>query len=153
MKKRSATRIISVFVLIFAFVAFMCMFASAFDGEAGCARGSVWSVVFGLQEGYNPVWPLIIGFVGVVLLLIAALGGIAIGEAAGKTLALSEIAIGVIVGVLFLLSMVFYGATNPNVDMASTADNALGAGSICVSIFSFICAAFGVMDILVHNKK
>ena len=152
MKRRSVTRIISVFVLIFAFVAMMCMFANAFDGEAGCARGNVWSVVFGLQEGYNPVWPLIIGFVGVALLIVAAAAGILIGEAGGKTLAFSEIGIGAIVGILFLLSIIFYSGANPNVDMASTADNALGAGTICVSVFSFLVAGLGVIDLLVHKK-
>ncbi len=152
-KVRSATRIISVFVLIFAFVAMMCMFANAFDGEAGCARGNVFSVMFALKDGYNPVWPLIIGFAGVSLLMIGALAGLLIGEAAGKTLAFVEIGLGLVAGVLFLFSMMFYSGANPNVDMASTADNSLGAGSICVSIFSFVCAGLGVMDLLIHNKK
>jgi hypothetical protein len=37
--------------------------------------------------------------------------------------------------------------------MASTADSGLGAGSICVIIFSFLAAAFGAIDLLVHSKK
>jgi len=152
-KTRSATRIISVFVLIFAFVAMMCMFADAFDGESGSPRGNVYSVMFALQDGYNLVWPLIIGFIGVCLLILAALTGLVIGELSGKTLAFSEIGIGAIVCILFLFSMVFYAGANPIVDMASTADNSLGAGTICVSVFSFICAALGVVDLLVHKQK
>ena len=59
---KSPTRITSVFALIFSFVAMMCMFADAFAGESGCARGNVYSVMFALQDGYNVVVPLIIGF-------------------------------------------------------------------------------------------
>ena len=62
---KSPTRITSVFALIFSFVAMMCMFADAFAGESGCARGNVYSVMFALQDGYNIVVPLIIGFIAV----------------------------------------------------------------------------------------
>ncbi|MCQ2800069.1 MAG: hypothetical protein MJ228_04885 [Bacilli bacterium] len=152
-KSRSATRIISVFVLIFGFVAMMCMFADAFAGENGCPRGNLFNVMFGLREGMNPVALLIVGFAFVVLLMISGLAGIIVGEASGKTLAFTNIALGVVAGVLFLLSMVFYGMSNPQVDMAATADNALGSGSITVAIFSFLAAGFGVIDLLVHSKK
>jgi len=152
-KTRSATRIISVFVLIFAFVALMCMFADAFDGENGCPRGTVFNVMFGLRDGMNPVALLIVGFAFVILLMISGLAGIAIGELSGKTLALTNIALGVLTGIIFLFSMVFYSAANPQVNMAATADNALGSGTICVAIFSFLAAGFGVIDLLVHSKK
>lgn len=150
---KSPTRITSVFALIFSFVAMMCMFADAFAGESGCARGNVYSVMFGLQDGYNVVVPLIIGFVAVCLVLIAAIGGVLIGEAAGKSIALAEIVLGAAAGILFIFSILFYTSANPTVDMASTADSGLGAGSICVIIFSFLAAAFGAIDLLVHSKK
>ena len=150
---KSPTRITSVFAFIFSFVAMMCMFADAFAGESGCARGNVYSVMFALQDGYNVVWPLIIGFVCVCLVLIAAIGGFIIGEAAGKSIALAEIVLGVGAAVLFIFSTMFYTSANPAVDMASTADSGLGAGSICVIVFSFLAAAFGAVDLLVHSKK
>ena len=150
---KSPTRITSVFAFIFAFVAMMCMFADAFAGESGCARGNVYSVMFALQDGYNVVWPLIIGFVCVCLVLLAAIGGFIIGEAAGKSIALAEIVLGVGAAVLFIFSILFYTSANPTVDMASTADSGLGAGSICVIVFSFLAAGFGAIDLLVHSKK
>lgn len=150
---KSPTRITSVFAVIFSFVAMMCMFADAFAGESGCARGNVYSVMFALQDGYNVVWPLIIGFVCVCLVLLAGLGGFIIGEAAGKSIALAEIVLGVAAGILFIFAAMFYTSANPSVDMASTADSGLGAGSICVIVFSFIAAAFGAIDLLVHSKK
>ncbi|MBR5750240.1 MAG: hypothetical protein IKX82_01135 [Bacilli bacterium] len=150
---KSPTRITSVFAFIFSFVAMMCMFADAFAGESGCARGNVYSVMFALQDGYNVVWPLIIGFVCVCLVVLAAIGGFIIGEAAGKSIALAEIVLGVGAAVLFIFSILFYTSANPTVDMASTADSGLGAGSICVIVFSFLAAAFGAIDLLVHSKK
>ena len=150
---KSPTRITSVFAFIFSFVAMMCMFADAFAGESGCARGNVYSVMFALQDGYNVVWPLIIGFICVCLVLLAAIGGFIIGEASGKTIALAEIVLGVAAGILFIFATLFYTSANPAVDMASTADSGLGAGSICVIVFSFLAAAFGAIDLLVHSKK
>ena len=150
---KSPTRITSVFAFIFSFVAMMCMFADAFAGESGCARGNVYSVMFALQDGYNVVWPLIIGFVCVCLVILAAIGGFIIGEAAGKSIALAEIVLGVAAAVLFIFSTMFYTSANPTVDMASTADSGLGAGSICVIVFSFLAAGFGAIDLLVHSKK
>ena len=150
---KSPTRITSVFAFIFSFVAMMCMFADAFAGESGCARGNVYSVMFALQDGYNVVWPLIIGFVCVCLVLLAAIGGFIIGEAAGKSIALAEIVLGVGAAVLFIFSIMFYTSANPTVDMASTADSGLGAGSVCVIVFSFLAAGFGAIDLLVHSKK
>ncbi|MBR5990260.1 MAG: hypothetical protein IK034_00280, partial [Bacilli bacterium] len=117
---KSPTRITSVFAFIFSFVAMMCMFADAFAGESGCARGNVYSVMFALQDGYNVVWPLIIGFVCVCLVLVAAIGGFIIGENAGKSIALAEIVLGVGAAVLFIFSIMFYTSANPTVDMAST---------------------------------
>ena len=152
-KVKSSTRVISVFVLIFAFVTMMCMFAEAFAGESGCARGSVYSVMFALQDGYNVVWPLVIGFVGVCLLMIAALAGFFLGETSGKVIALTEIFLGVAVAALFIFAISFYTAVNPNADLPSTADNSLGSGSICVIVFSLIAAGFGLIDVLIHAKK
>ena len=150
---KSPTRITSVFALIFSFVAMMCMFADAFAGESGCARGNVYSVMFALQDGYNVVWPLIIGFIAICLAIVTAIGGVLIGEASGKTIAIAEILLGLIAGIIFIFSILFYTSANPTVDMASTADSGLGAGSICVIIFSFLAAGFGVIDLLVHSKK
>lgn len=152
-KAKSVTRIVSVFVLIFGFVALMCMFGDAFAGKNGCARGNVFNVAFGLREGMNPVVFLIIAFAFVCLLMLSGIAGFVIGEGAGKTLAFTNIALGAIAGIFFLLSMVFYSLANPMVDMAATADNALGAGSITAAIFSLVCGGFGVIDLLAHSKK
>jgi glucan phosphoethanolaminetransferase (alkaline phosphatase superfamily) len=156
MKKNYASKIVSAFVAIFVVVAIFCMFASAFTEAVQSTRGDVFTVMFGEIGGiYNVVWPLIIGFILLLLAFVVAVIGLFLGEEVGKIVAICEALLTVGAGTLFLFSVQFYVAANSDqiANINNTGITYLGPGAICVSVFAFLAAATSLIGLLVMNKK
>jgi glucan phosphoethanolaminetransferase (alkaline phosphatase superfamily) len=156
MKKNYASKIVSAFVAIFVVVAIFCMFASAFTEAVQSTRGDVFTVMFGQIGGvYNVVWPLIIGFVLLLLAFVVAIIGLFLGEEAGKIVAICEALLTVGAAILFLFSVQFYVAANADqiADINNTGITYLGPGTICVSVFAFLATAASLIGLLVMSKK
>lgn len=159
MKKNYASKIVSAFVAIFVSVAIFCMFAAGFNEAMQSVRGDVFTIMFGTisstGDGYNVVWPLVIGFVLLLLAFVVAIVGLFLGEDAGKIVAVCEALLTAGAGILFLFAIQFYISANAGKisDLDLTGKTYLGAGSICVSVFSFLATATSLIGLLVMNKK
>lgn len=135
-------------------VAVFCGFASAFDGDSGNSRGTLYTAMFGLEDGVNRniVVPLMVAFIVLCLLFFVALAGFILGDKYGKIIGVICLIGGIAVGVMFLLTMNFYSLAN-DVNLTRTDETSLGAGPICVSVFSFLAAFFGGLDLLASKKN
>jgi glucan phosphoethanolaminetransferase (alkaline phosphatase superfamily) len=104
---------------------------------------------------YNVVWPLIIGFILLLLAFVVAVIGLFLGEEVGKIVAICEALLTVGAGTLFLFSVQFYVAANSDqiANINNTGITYLGPGAICVSVFAFLAAATSLIGLLVMNKK
>jgi len=153
-KTRSVPRILAALMAICFFVAVFCGFASAFDGDSGNSRGTLYTAMFGLEDGLNRniVVPLMVAFIFLCLFVFVALAGFILGDKYSKIIGALCLIGGVTIGVMFLLTMNFYIAAN-EVDLTRTDETSLGAGPICVAVFSFIAAFFGGLDLLVSKKQ
>lgn len=154
MKKRSTTRVFSVLAALSAFVAIMCMFANLFSEEIDSAEGNVFVAMFGMKNStYGVVWPLVIAFVLLILLVIVGFFGLALGDAGAKFIPLLVIVLGLAAGILFFFPVAFYQQANPWWRPSDAGYASLGAGSICVIVFSFLSAALGLFNLLVDHKS
>ena len=159
MKKKSNTRVFSILAAISAFVAIMCMFADIFSEKVGSGEGNIFVAMFGMHNSEQyVVWPLVIGFCALILLVIVGFIGFVLGDAGKKFIPFIEIVLGLGVGISFFFAINFFVSCNahiyPSVDlfMKSHLEATLGAGSICVIVFSFIAAALGLLNIFVDAK-
>ena len=153
MKKRSATRVFSVLAALSAFVAIMCMFANLFSEETNSAEGNIFVAMFGMKNStYAVVLPLVIAFVLLILLVIVGIFGLALGDNGSKFIPFLVIALGLAAGILFFFPVKFYQMANPWFNPTEVGYASLGAGSICVIVFSFLAAAFGLLNLLVDHK-
>ncbi len=162
MKKKSNTRVFSVLVMISAFVAIMCMFADIFSEKVNSPEGNIFVAMFGMHNSdYCVVWPLVIAFCLLGLLILVGLAGFLLGDAGKKFIPLIEIALGVAVGVMFFFAIrFFYDANAISCDLGtydqflkSHAEIALGSGSICVIVFSFFAAALALLNFFAESKS
>lgn len=156
-KSKSLPRILSVLAFIGALVSFFCNFAAAFvDDNGRSGRGNLFTAIFALEGGdsRNVVVPLIIGIVLIFLLIVASFTGIIMGNKGHKIIGLTELVLGVAVGVLFLFALTFYGVANPDIVNTPTFTcEKLGAGPICVAVFAFFSAFLGLLTILLGKKE
>jgi hypothetical protein len=132
---------------IFGLIAIFVMFCTAFDESS---RGTVFQVMFGSESLNTPtVWPLVIGFVIDIIVVILALASIGTkGKARVVTYVITAL-LAVVGGVIFLLSKVFYtNAVHPQEALPFI----LGCGSYTSAIFSFMTAAMLVIG-LFHELK
>lgn len=159
MKKKSNTRVFSILVALAAFVAIMCMFADIFDEEIGSAEGNIFVAMFGMHStNHYVVWPIVIGFVLLIALVLVGFAGFILADAGKKFIPFIEIVLGIGVGILFFFVVDFYFAANSaSVDTANISKAypgiGLGAGSICVIVFSFLAAALGLLNVLTDKKS
>lgn len=157
MKKKSNTRVFSLLAALSAFVAIMCMFANIFDEKVNSGEGNIFVAMFGMHYSeQNVVVPLVLGFVALMILVIVGLTGFILGDAGKKFIPLIEIVMGLGIGILFFFVIDFFIAANgldKDVFYSSHAEIGLGAGTICVIVFSFISAALGFLNIFVDRKK
>lgn len=152
-QKTSNTRVFPILSFLSGFVALMCMFANLLNSDPSDGSGNVYVAMFGMKnDTYQVVVPLVIAFCLLLLLCI-----VSIVDAFMPThkvyLALTELALGLASGILFFNAKGFYESANGfNLDL-SQGSTWLGAGSICVIVFSFIGAAFALLGILSNRKK
>ena len=154
-KTRSLPRILNALVAIAALVAFFCNFAPTFSTDYhSSVHGNLFNSIYayGLCEGYNIVTPLVIAMSTLSLLLIMSIVGFILGDKHHKLIALIEIVLAIATGVLYLLTWNFFSSAN-GVDLASTGETGLGAGPICVSVFSFVAAFLSFLIIAMGKKK
>ena len=153
MKKRSNTRVFSVLVAIAAFVAIMCMFADLLSEEVASGEGNVFVAMFGMHgESYRVIWPLVGGFVALIVLVGVAAFGFLAGDKAKKIIPLVEFVLGLAVGIFFFFAADIYVNIN-GLDALRNFGVTLGAGSICVIVFSFLAAAIGALNFFVDRKS
>lgn len=157
MKKKSNTRVFSLLAALSAFVAIMCMFANIFDEKVDSGEGNIFVAMFGMHyTDQNVVWPLVIGFVVLMVLVLVGFAGFVLGDAGKKFIPFIEIVLGLGVGILFFFVIDFFVSANgldKDVFTKAHAEIGLGAGSICVIVFSFISAALGLLNLFVERKK
>lgn len=158
MKKKSNTRVFSILVALAAFVAIMCMFADIFDEEINSGEGNIFVAMFGMHyTGQAVVWPIVIGFVLLIALVLVGFAGFILADAGKKFIPFIEIILGLGVGILFFFVVDFYFSANDEIS-ADRIQKAypgigLGAGSICVIVFSFLAAALGLLNVLTDKKS
>lgn len=163
MKKKSNTRVFSVLVALSAFVAIMCMFADIFSEKVGSPEGNIFVAMFGMHNSdYQVVWPLVISFCLLMLLVLTGFMGFMLGDAGKKIIPLIEIVLGIAAGVLFFFAIRFF--YNANAGYCSGFDTyehflnahaeiTLGAGSICVIVFSFFAAGLALLNFFAEAKN
>ena len=157
MKKKSNTKVFSLLVAIASFVAIMCMFANIFSEKVDSGEGSIFVAMFGMHNSNcYVVWPIVAGFVALIVLTLVGFVGFILGDSGKKVIPLIELVLSVGVGVLFFFTINFFISSNgfdPEVFYAAHSEIALGAGTICVIVFSFIAAALALLNLVVDSKK
>ena len=156
MKKKSNTKVFSLLVAIASFVAIMCMFADIFSEKVGSPEGSIFVAMFGMHNStYNVVWPLVIGFVALIVLTLVGLTGFVLADSGKKVVPFIELALGVGIGILFFFTIKFFASSNGFDENFSSAHSeiSLGAGTICVIVFSFVAAALALLNLVADSKK
>jgi hypothetical protein len=159
MKKNNASKVVLSLSALFAAIAVFCMFAGAFNEDIISVRGNVFTAMFGTisenGNGYKVVWPLVGGFVLLLLSFLVSVIGLFLGDEAGKVTAATEALCATASGVLFLFTTQFYVAANADkvTDLNLTGTTSLGPGPICVAVFAFLAALCGVIGFLTLKKK
>ncbi len=157
MKKKSNTRVFSILVAACAFVAIMCMFANIFAEKVDSGEGNIFVAMFGMHNSdANVVWPIVGGFVGLIVLALVGFVGFILGDSGKKFIPFIEIVLGIGVGVLFFFVIDFYiAASGDNVShfYAAHPEISLGAGTICVIVFSFLGAGLGLLNIFADKNN
>ena len=145
MKKNQTNRIMSLLGALSSFIAFFCLFAVAFTEEVISVRGNLFQVMFpSSSSGYAYVYPLIAGMVFIILAFFLSLMAIFMSEKVQKIFGVINGVLLIAAGILFLMTITFYLMANPNIDLSLTGETSLGAGPICVAIFSFLGAIFNL---------
>lgn len=157
MKKKSNTKVFSLLVAIAAFVAIMCMFANIFSEKVDSGEGSIFVAMFGMHNSsYNVVWPIVGGFVALIVLTLVGLTGFILADSGKKVIPLIELVLAAGVGISFFFVINFFISSNgfnPEIFYAAHSEISLGAGSICVIVFSFIAAALALLNLVADSKK
>ena len=157
MKKKSNTKVFSLLVAIAAFVAIMCMFANIFSEKVDSGEGSIFVAMFGMHNSsYSVVWPIVGGFVALIVLTLVGLTGFILADSGKKVIPLIELVLGAGVGISFFFVINFFISSNgfnPEIFYAAHSEISLGAGSICVIVFSFIAAALALLNLVADSKK
>ena len=157
MKKKSNTKVFSLLVAIAAFVAIMCMFANIFSEKVDSGEGGIFVAMFGMHNSsYNVVWPIVGGFVALIVLTLVGLTGFILADSGKKVIPLIELVLGAGVGISFFFVINFFISSNgfnPEIFYAAHSEISLGAGSICVIVFSFIAAALALLNLVADSKK
>lgn len=156
MKKKSNTRVFSILAAASAFVAIMCMFANIFAEKVDSGEGNIFVAMFGMHNSEcNVVWPIVGGFVALIILVLVGLVGFILGDSGKKVIPFIEIVLGIAIGVLFFFVIDFYiAASGDDVSnfYAAHPEISLGAGTICVIVFSFLSAALGFLNIFADRN-
>lgn len=153
MKKKSNTKVFSLLVAIAAFVAIMCMFANIFSEKVDSGEGSIFVAMFGMHNSsYNVVWPIVGGFVGLIVLTLVGLTGFILADSGKKVIPLIELVLGAGIGISFFFVINFFISRNDG-NLLAYSEISLGAGSICVIVFSFIAAALALLNLVADSKK
>ncbi len=155
MKKNTINKTIGLFIALFTMIAIFVMFAPAFDSSSySSVTGNVFQAMFGMMyDTYPVVWPLVLGFVALCLAFIISFGALALDGKRVKLLYLIELVLLIGAGVIFLFSVKFYDAAHAPETLASLSEDGLGAGTICVVVFSFISAAISAGGLLANKKE
>jgi hypothetical protein len=155
MKKSPVSKIISTLIAIFVLVAIFVMFSDCFySTKYSTVFGSCFDVMFALNlsDTYEPVIPLIVAFASLVTIFILTFGGFVLEGKSLSFLYVVETAILIAVGVIFLFAVKFEEAAQ-NISLSDYSEGSLGAGSICVVVFSFLGAATGIIGLLANKKQ
>lgn len=155
MKKNTSNKIVSGFVIVFALVAIFVLYSACFSsGKVTSSYGSCFDVMFstGVSDK-NAMVPLMIGgFACLLLTVILSFAGFIL-EKKQMVLLLSIIAVLLIANaVIFLFSVNIWEAVQ-GTSLVDTKDNALGSGSVCTIVFSFLGAATSLIGIYLNLKK
>lgn len=155
MKKSSITKIIGVLVIILAIVAIFCMFATAFNGMG--ERGNVFKVIFGdTDHYYKPVWIGIVSFGLLVLGVLCAGVAVALPKEKAKLVFIADLLVLAAAGTLMFFLKKSYISANSGIPGVSTdfwEDVKLGAGPICVAIFSYLAGVFSFIGFALSKKE
>ncbi|MCR4562082.1 MAG: hypothetical protein K5694_02620 [Bacilli bacterium] len=154
MKNSSSRNVIAVFTIIFAVVAVFVMFAPAFhSNNYGTTLGSVFHVMFGNESAkYAPLPLLIVAFIFAVIGALVALSEFFLEGKNRKIVLASEAIIFLAVGTVFFFIRPIFSATN-HVDLDLIDETGLGAGTICVIIFSYLAAAINLLGLALEGKN
>ncbi len=142
MKKNQTTRILSLIGALGGAIAFFCLFAAAFTEEVINVRGNLFNIMFpGTNSGYEIVIPLVVAMSVLCLAFLSSLVAAFLNEKAKRILSIVNAVLYVAVAVSFLFTTDFYLLANPGVYLQETGNTSIGAGPICVAVFSFLAAA------------
>lgn len=145
MKKNQTTRILSLIGALGGAIAFFCLFAAAFTEEQISVRGNLFAIMFpSARSGYAIVVPLVIAMAVLCLAFVSSLVAAFLNEKAKRILSIVNAVLYVAVAVAFLFTTDFYLLANQGVVdiyLQQTGKTSIGAGPICVAVFSFLAAA------------
>ena len=91
-----------------------------------------------------------------IVLTIVGLTGFILADSGKKVIPLIELVLGAGVGISFFFVINFFISSNgfnPEIFYAAHSEISLGAGSICVIVFSFIAAALALLNLVADSKK
>lgn len=156
MKKNPVNKIVSALVIVFALVAIFVLYSACFAGanKLSSSYGSCFDVMFstGLSDN-NAVVPLmIVGFVCLVVAALFAFAGFVLERKQMIVLLLVLAALLIANAVIFLFSVQIWEAVQ-GMSLSNTRDNALGSGTICTIVFSFLGAATALVGVYFNVKN
>jgi hypothetical protein len=160
MKKNPVNKIVSALVIVFGLVAIFVMYSACFAGagtgasQLSSSYGSCFDVMFstGLSDN-NPVIPvMIVGFVALVVGVLLAFAGFVLERKQMIILMLVLAILFIANAVIFLFAVDLWQAVTGS-SLGNTRDNALGSGSICTIVFSFLAAATSLVGVYYNVKN
>lgn len=150
MKKKYPVKIASLLAAICLLVSVFSMFANAFDEDQGSVRGNFFEVAFGLIDGTNIVYILLVGFLLLGIGFIVACLGMSLRDKGSKIFGICLFVLAAAGATICLFSIPLYSAAN-GINVDNTGATTLGAGSIVPAVFGYLAALCGAY--LVLKKK
>jgi|LAHS01.1.fsa_nt_gb hypothetical protein len=147
MKTNQTSKIIAGLIALFTMVGFFTMFAPAFaSSPSASVNGNIFAVTFGNSDRNIPVIPLfIVAFSLLIAAFLFSFGGFILSKKNAILLYGIEFVFTLAVGVIFLFGVQIFDGVHGANTLENLNEAGLGAGSICVIVFSFISAALALI--------
>jgi amino acid transporter len=154
MKTNQSSKIVAGLIALFTLIAFFTMFAPAFASSAfQSANGNIFAVTFGNSDKNLPLIPLfVVAFALLITSFILSFGGLVLTSKSAMLLYVVEFVLTLAVGVIFLFAVKIFNGAHPNTSLADLSEDSLGAGSICVIVFSFISALLSLVGCYLNRS-
>jgi hypothetical protein len=147
MKTNQSSKIVAGLIALFTLIAFFTMFAPTFSSSRyQSANGNIFAVTFGDSDKNLAMIPLfVVSFALLITAFVLSFGGLVLSGKNAMLLYIVELALTVAVAVIFLFAVQIYNNAHPDTSLADLSEDSLGAGSICVIVFSLVSSALSLV--------